>query len=256
LYTRAYGLMNLPHTYAASVVSSVLFPAFSQVQGDPARLRRGYLLATAVTAMVAAPALGTLAVAAPHLVVAVYGAEWAGAVVPLQILCVAGYFRALYHLGGAVAQSVGWVYAELWRQTGYAALVIAGSLIGARDGIAGIATGVGVAILFMYVASGQLALRAIQASWRRYLRVQLGALTTAAATCVVALSIRLGLEAYGVSSGIITAAVLAGAAIPWSAGFLWQLSGPDLDLVRARLPGACARPVERLRIMREAQRRA
>ncbi len=30
LYSRAYGLMNLPHTYAASVMSSVMFPAFAR----------------------------------------------------------------------------------------------------------------------------------------------------------------------------------------------------------------------------------
>jgi O-antigen/teichoic acid export membrane protein len=256
LYTRAYALMNLPHTYAASVVSSVLFPAFAQVQGEPARLSRGYLLATQVTAMVAAPALATLAIAAPHLVPALYGEQWTGAVAPLQILCAAGYFRALYHLGGAVAQSVGWVYHELWRQAAYAALVIAGSLIGSRYGLAGIAAGVSIAIIFMYAATGQLALRATGAPWRRYLRVQAGALATAAVTCAVALSIRVGLENYGASSGTITTAILTGASIPWTLGFLWQLSGPDLDLLRARLPGPCARPVERLRTLRGAHRRA
>ena len=82
LYSRAYGLMNLPHTLFASVVTRVLFPAFSRAQGDPARLRRAYLLVTGLTAMIAAPAMGTLAVAAPHLVLGLYGPQWSGVVIP------------------------------------------------------------------------------------------------------------------------------------------------------------------------------
>ena len=33
--------MNVPHTFFASVLTNVLFPAFSQAQGDPPRLARG-----------------------------------------------------------------------------------------------------------------------------------------------------------------------------------------------------------------------
>src|SRR5262245_27683469 len=68
LYTRAYGLMNLPHTYASGVMSGVMFPAFAQMRQEPARVRSGYLLVTRLTAMIAAPAMTTMAVVAPHLV--------------------------------------------------------------------------------------------------------------------------------------------------------------------------------------------
>ena len=33
MHSRAYNLMNLPYTYSAVVLSSILFPAFAQVQG-------------------------------------------------------------------------------------------------------------------------------------------------------------------------------------------------------------------------------
>jgi O-antigen/teichoic acid export membrane protein len=247
LYNRAYNLMNLPFTYATSVMSSVLFPAFAQVQGEPARLRRAYLLLTRLAAMVAAPAMGTMAIVAPHLVRSLYGPRWTGVVAPLQILSVAGYFRALYHLGGVVAQSVGWVYKELWRQAVYAGLVIAGAFVGSRYGLAGVAAGVSVAILYMFVATGQLALRATGISWRLYLRVQLGALVTAGVTCGVALSARFLLEAYQASSAVITLAVLACAAVPWSAGMLWSLGEPGFEPLRERLPGASVRLIDALR---------
>jgi O-antigen/teichoic acid export membrane protein len=246
LYGRAYGLMNLPFTYVAGVVSGVMFPAFAQVQREPARLRRGYLVLTELTAMVAAPSMVTMAVVAPHFVLSLYGSRWIGVVVPLQILCLAGYFRALYHLGGIVAQSVGQIYGELWRQIIYAGLVIGGALIGSRFGLAGVAAGVGVAILYMFIATGHLALRSTGTPWRLYLRVQAGALVTAGATCIAALSIRVLFEASRASSATITLAILAAAAVPWSVGMLWTLSDPDFEPLVACLPRWGARLVERL----------
>ena len=83
LYNRAYNLMSLPHTYGASVMTSVLFPVFAQAQGNQERVRRGYLLLTQITAMVAGPAMATMAIVAPHLVLTVYGPKWTG-VVPVS----------------------------------------------------------------------------------------------------------------------------------------------------------------------------
>ncbi len=165
LYSRAYSLMNLPVVFAARVMSRVLFPVFAQVKHDPERLRRGYLLSTQLTAMIAAPCMATIGVAAPHLVATLYGPQWIGTVLPLQVLCGAGYFRALYHLGGAVAQGVGRMYNELWRQMVYGGLVIVGALIGSSYGLPGVAVGVGGAILFMFVASAQLALDTTGTPW-------------------------------------------------------------------------------------------
>ena len=246
LYVRAYGLMKTPHTYAAAVLSRVMFPAFARVQSEPARLRRGYLLLTEVTAMIAGPSLGALVVVAPHFVRSLYGPQWSGVVWPLQILCLAGYLRALYHLGGVVAQSVGRVYAELWREVVYSVLVIAGALFGSRYGLPGVAFGVSVAIAYMFVACGNLALSATEGTWSVYLRVQRGAVLTTAATVAAALAVRLLCEGAGVSSAVITLGVLAAAAVPWSAGMAWTLSRPDTEPLRAWLPDWVARSMASL----------
>jgi O-antigen/teichoic acid export membrane protein len=226
LYSRAYGLMNLPQTYAAAVMSSVLFPAIAQVQAEPARVRSGYLTATRLTAMIAAPSMTTVAVVAPHLVRFLYGPQWSGVVIPLQILSIAGYFRALYHLGGIVAQAVGRVYGELWRQLAYAALVIGGTVLGSRQGLPGVASGVSIAILFMFVATGHLALNATGTPWRLYLRVQRDALVIASVTGATAFFVRLLLEGLRASNTVVTLGVLAAAAVPWAAGVIWTLGMP------------------------------
>jgi PST family polysaccharide transporter len=246
LYVRAYTLMKLPHTYVAGALSRVMFPAFASVQTEPVRLRRGYLLLTEVVAVVAAPSMAVLAVVAPHFVRGVYGPQWIGAVVPLQILCVGGYLRSLYHPGAIVAQSVGQVYQELWREVIYAALVIAGAAIGSHYGLAGVAAGVTAAIAYMFVACGHLALRATGATWAEYFRAQRGGVIASVAAGGVALSIRLLFEASGASSGTITLAVLAAAAVPWTISLVWLLARPECEPLREWLPTWGARYLQTL----------
>jgi PST family polysaccharide transporter len=217
-------------------MSSVMFPAIAGVRDEPARVRAGFLLATRLTAMIAAPSMMIVAVVAPHLVSCLYGPQWSGAVVPLQIFSVAGYFRALYHLGGVVAQAVGRVYGELWRQLAYAALVVGGTLLGSRQGLPGVAIGVSVAILFMFVATGHLVLQATGTKWRAYLRVQREALAIAAIAGAMAWMVRRMLEAHQASSLTITFAVLIAAAVPWSAGMLSTLADPQFAPLLASAP--------------------
>jgi teichuronic acid exporter len=190
LYGRAYALMSLPFNYTAGVISAVLFPAFAHVQDDPARLRRGFLEASRITGFAAGPAMAVLAIGAPHLVPAIYGSQWSGVVPPLQILCLAGYFRALYHLGGVVIRSSGRAYTELTLQALYATIVVAGSLVGARYGLRGVAVAVVAAIVLMFVATTRVALRTCDATWSDYLRAQRAPLAATGMTLVFALLAR------------------------------------------------------------------
>ncbi len=218
LYSRAYALMNVPHTYGSSVMSSVLFPALARLQHDAARLRKSYLVVTRVMSSIAAPAMITLAVAAPYVVTGLYGPRWAGVVAPLQILCVAGYFRTQYHLGGIVAQSVGRVYSELRNQVMYASMVLTGAIAGARFGLIGVAVGVACAILGMFVLTTRLALEVTGVGWSAYLRVQRPGLVTAAWAGAAALAAR-RLMTLGVhSNGLVAIVVVAAAAIPSGMG--------------------------------------
>jgi teichuronic acid exporter len=216
LYGRAYALMNLPFTYTAGVLSGVLFPAFAQVQHDRARLGRGYLLATELTAIVSGPVMAALAVAAPHAIPVLYGEQWSGAVAPLQVLCAAGYFRALYHLGGAVLKSQGRVYTELWLQIGYASFVVIGTAAAVAYGLTWAAVAVAAAIVFMFAGTAQAALGASGTSWAQYLHAQRAALITTGATLVVAIIVRRALEMSGASSIVISCGIAAAALVPWA----------------------------------------
>jgi PST family polysaccharide transporter len=236
LYTRAYSLMALPQRYAAASMTGVMFPAFSQLQGDLPRLQRGYLLTTRLTALLTAPFMAILAVGAPYIVHTLYGAEWAGVVLPLQILCAAGYFRALYHLGGVVVQSTGRIYLDVACQIFYAVLVVGGALAGAQVGLEWVAAAVGAAVICMYLATGHAAVRSTRMGWGSYLRAQVPALATAASAGVAAIAVRGSLEAAGAPAALIALMIVAIAAIPWAIGVLWDFGDPSFEPLRGHLP--------------------
>jgi polysaccharide transporter, PST family len=228
--------MNLPFTYAVSVMTAVLFPALSQLQDDSERLRRAFLRLTAATAAIAAPCMAILAVSAPHLIAGVYGSQWLGAVVPLQILCAAGYCRVLYHVGGVVIQSAGRIAAELRNQVIYVALVAAGASIGAVDGLRGVTIGVALAIAGMFILTARVALNATGTSWRTYLGRQIAGLAIGATCAVVALTTRAVLGGVHATALVMAAGVGMTAAVPAIGGLLWVFSAPDYRAVLDRMP--------------------
>ena len=128
----------------------------------------------------------------------------------------------------------------------YATLVIVGAMIGSRHGLPGVAAGVAMAILCMFVTIGQLALRITGTTWRLYFRVQVYAMlvtTVIAATAMVILRL---LEAVDASSAVILIAVVTGSALTWCVGFVWRLGEPDFLEIRNKLPLRFLHVVERI----------
>jgi O-antigen/teichoic acid export membrane protein len=223
LYSRAYQLMTLPMMQFTSVIASVLFPVYSMIQDEDARLRRAYLNSVSLSTIIVAPALVTLGVAAPEIMIGIFGAEWAGAAAPLAILCAGGSLNAAYSLGDSLARAKGAVYAKSRCHAIYAACVFAGSYIGARWGIVGVAVGVVVATIVMYLLMAQLTNRLVGASWKQYLLCQLPGAILGASVVAVALPITILLRSAQLPSLLIlpvtliaaaVAAVVAGALLP------------------------------------------
>jgi hypothetical protein len=69
------------------------------------------------------------------------------------------FFRIGYKLAGAVSQAVGAIYANARCQVVYALMVIVGAWIGMRWDLQGVATGVLVAIIVMFVIMSLLGLK-------------------------------------------------------------------------------------------------
>jgi O-antigen/teichoic acid export membrane protein len=96
LYQRAYQFGNLPTTQITGVMQRVLFPAYSKLQHDPARLHQAVSEVQAVLAMLIAPVSVALFFFADAFVLTLLGPKWAGMIAPFKVLVVWGGVRAFY----------------------------------------------------------------------------------------------------------------------------------------------------------------
>jgi PST family polysaccharide transporter len=207
-YNRAFKLMTILVTYFATVTTRVLFPVMSRLQGDRERLRSTYLTGAAVLGLVSAPVGALMVVLAPEIVGVVLGPRWAPTIIPFQILTAGIMFRTVYMMAYCLDGAMGALRNRTLRDGIYAGAVLAGSLIGARFGLAGVATGVVLAIALNYVVGAAMSLRILGATWRDYARSQLPALGLGLFTAAIAYLARLGLLAAG--AGQLPVLVLTG----------------------------------------------
>jgi PST family polysaccharide transporter len=107
LYARAYNTMLLPLNQISNITSNVMFSALSGIQDDLERVRRGYLRAVGMIAVVAFPSMIGLMVVADRFVAVAYGNRWHEAVPLLRILCVAGLAQSIGTTTGWIMQSRG-----------------------------------------------------------------------------------------------------------------------------------------------------
>lgn len=108
LYSKAYALLKMPVAQINAPVSSVVIPALSRLQDEPARYRRYYIRAIGLVATVGMPICAFAFAAAEPLVPLVLGQQWAE-MVPI--------FRALAPaaLAGTLNIANGWVFVSLGR---------------------------------------------------------------------------------------------------------------------------------------------
>jgi O-antigen/teichoic acid export membrane protein len=164
----------------AQVLGRVLFPAFSKMQDDTARLWNAYLRAVSTVALLGFPIFAGLAVVAPEAVLFVFGSQWGGTVVPLQILCVGGLFWSVTTLSDQVAHATAAVYHMFRRRVVMGAAIFLGAWLGAQFGIAGVAVGVAASQVLMYAIMAQLSIRLTGGSWSQFVACQMpGVLVTA-----------------------------------------------------------------------------
>lgn len=140
VYQLAYRLSNAVATEVSHAISSVTFPAFSKLQDESERLRSGFTATVSVTASLVVPLSVGLILFIPDFVRFVLGDKWVAAVIPVQILAVAGLLRALSACWGPLYLSRAQTHNEFWKQMIRAVLTLAPALpLVALFGIEGMA---------------------------------------------------------------------------------------------------------------------
>jgi O-antigen/teichoic acid export membrane protein len=204
-YSRAFKLMMILVTYFATVVTKVLFPIMSRLQGQPDRLRSTYLTGAAVLSLVSAPLGAVMVVTAPEIVGVVLGPKWIPAILPFQILTAGIMLRNVYLMAYCLDGALGRMRNRTLRDGIYALAVIVGSLIGTRFGLTGVATGVVLAIALNYFVGAAMSLHLLGASWRDYARSQGPGIGLGLLTAGLAYSLRLALYAAGAGPFVVLA---------------------------------------------------
>lgn len=94
-YTQAKQLRNIATDSASSVISQVLFPEFSNNQGDNTVLSNKLNLSVSIISFLTVGLMALLIIVAKPLVLLLYGSQWVDSVLIFQWLCSAGCFYAL-----------------------------------------------------------------------------------------------------------------------------------------------------------------
>ncbi len=180
LYSRSYHLVTLPLNKIANTLTSVMFPAYSEIQADPHRVKAIYLRLVEVIGLLMFPVMACFAVFGYEVIVGMYGAKWTSAVVAFQILAIAGAFKVIFHLAGPVVQATGHVYREVRQQLIYLAILVVGCFYAAPYGIENVAWVVVLASAWLYIAMARLALEILAGRWSDFLKAQLPGMVMAA----------------------------------------------------------------------------
>lgn len=161
-YTVAHTLANIPSTNLSKVIAKVLFPMFSKLQSDLPQLRMEYVRGVRLVVAVVVPISVAIVVLAHDIVTALYGAKWAAAAVPLQILAIFGCFQALWMLNGYLYNAIGKPYIDFYMNASRLVLVL-GMLypLTVSYGLAGASLAVAMPMAVQFVVGVYLSRRVI-----------------------------------------------------------------------------------------------
>lgn len=248
-YALAYNLVTYPVRMFATLIAQVTLPALSLIRDDAERFRSAYLRATALSSAVVLPVLVVALVGAPYLVLGVYGPQWVGAVVPFQLLCLAGMGRSV----GVFARSAFKAAARPARQLRWDIALLAGVAVGAwagsRFGVAGVAAAVAVATLGASLGAQWDVNRVLGLRTARVARALAPAGALALGAAIVAWGFVAALHAAGLHPLIVAALGLPGALlVTWGWSRYTFAEVRDLEtiarsVVRSRRSATVGRPV-------------
>jgi PST family polysaccharide transporter len=181
IYSRAYRLLTIPVNILGSTAMQVLFPVMSginkgeHVENERERMRRGYLRALALAAMITGPLSVLIVHSAEGFVLLALGDQWDAAVFPLQVLFVCLAFRIGMKIVSVIPMALGRVRDMIMRQVVFASLVVGGALLGTRWGVDGVAVAVSTAIFITFMLNAQVANRLVDVSFISFARAHLHA---------------------------------------------------------------------------------
>jgi PST family polysaccharide transporter len=212
-YAMAYSVMAWPVRDVLGGVSVVLYPIFSRLQTDRARLQAAYLESLQLSAAFAFPTLALIAITAPVLIPWLLGVRWAPIVLTVQILAISGIRESTMMLNGLVYRAVGRPQLHVLLEAASTGCYLVAFAVGLRQGIEGVAFFYALTGLVLHPVSWWLLLGTLDLSLRRWLGALLPVGAATLFTAIVAsLVMHLARTRWALSDGPALAITAIGAA--------------------------------------------
>ena len=154
---------------AWNVVGRVAFPAFSIVQDEDERVRRGFVKSLSYLSLIVLPLFAGIAVVAPELITVLFGPKWEMAILPTRILCVMAATTSISVMCAPVFRSKGRPDIEFRLELARVAVLVPSLILGARFGITGVAVAVSGTAVVIRSAQQVFVNRLIHLKTRDYL---------------------------------------------------------------------------------------
>lgn len=106
-YQTAYKISNLPTTQGAGLIYQVIFPLFSSIQHQTARLRRGLIKALLITFALSFAFAAAVYLLAPFMINLFLGPRWLPLIPALNVLLLFGLTRPLISVASALFDATG-----------------------------------------------------------------------------------------------------------------------------------------------------
>ncbi|MGQ0568389.1 MAG: lipopolysaccharide biosynthesis protein [Armatimonadota bacterium] len=209
-YAFGYVLFLSPMIDTSIIVGRIVFSAFSRLQDDADRLRRGFMLTTRYLSFFIFPSLVGFFLVAEDLVSTIFGDKWLPAVPVVRVLIVAGLLASHSNIWASVFTAMGkpeWLFR--WSFVS-ACLYVPAFYIGLHWGIVGVAVGYTLSTLLLVPVQLALVQRLLRFGMGEYLRV-LGPVIIASAVmgvCVFLSQVWLTGEGVPASIRLISAVIV------------------------------------------------
>ena len=139
-YQLAYRISNTATSEIASVISQVMFPAYSKMQNQTDSLKKGYLKVFRATLLLSLPITGLIFILAPEFTRIFLAIKWMPIVPIMRILVFFGLLRAIGATSGILFHGMGTPYVAMkWEIVRLGVLVAAIFPLTHQYGIEGVA---------------------------------------------------------------------------------------------------------------------
>lgn len=192
LYYFARRILTLLNSMIAGALSSVSHALLSSLQGEREKVREALLFASFASSIVSFPVFAGIALIAGDAVPLVFGAKWAGAVVPIRAFCAMGLIASIGIVQGALLTSQGKAGAWFWYQLLQQATTLAIIAALAHD-LDRMVVAVAVKTVLLWPISVRMTTRLLDLRMMPYLREYAApvAATLAMTVCVLAVPLLL-----------------------------------------------------------------